>query len=148
MRAKTSPLPVEPAAPVVAATSAAPAGTSTPPSAVATEPARGPAARSLPTRGLKVASTGCASKLRVLADPTRLAVLESLIAGPKHVGAMQKQLGVEQSLLSHHLQTLREAGLVEGHRDGKAVLYRIAPGVVAGNGDGLDLGCCVLSFNE
>jgi DNA-binding transcriptional ArsR family regulator len=96
----------------------------------------------------KAASGGCASKLRVLADPTRLAVLESLIAGPKHVGTLQKQLGVEQSLLSHHLQTLREAGLVESQRDGKAVLYRITPSVVAGKGEGLDLGCCVLSFND
>jgi DNA-binding transcriptional ArsR family regulator len=96
----------------------------------------------------KVASTGCASKLRVLADPTRLAVLESLIAGPKHVGTLQRQLNVEQSLLSHHLQTLREAGLVESQRDGKAVLYRITPAVVAGKGEGLDLGCCVLSFTE
>ena len=100
------------------------------------------------TQPLKVASNGCASKLRVLADPTRLAVLEALIGGAKHVGSLQKQLGVEQSLLSHHLQTLREAGLVEAERDGKSVLYRIAPSVVARKGDALDLGCCVLSFND
>lgn len=100
------------------------------------------------TRSLKVASTGCAAKLRVLADPTRLAVMEALISGAKHVGAIQKLLGVEQSLLSHHLQTLREAGLVEAERDGKSVLYRIADNVVGPEGDALDLGCCVLSFND
>lgn len=96
----------------------------------------------------KDAATGCANKLRVLADPTRLATLEALIDGAKHVGTLQKLLGVEQSLLSHHLQTLREAGLVEAERDGKAVLYRIAPTVVARDGDALNLGCCVLSFKE
>ena len=100
------------------------------------------------TQSLKVASTGCAAKLRVLADPTRLAVLEALIGGAKHVGAIQKLLKVEQSLLSHHLQTLREAGLVKAERDGKSVLYSIAPSVVADNGESLNLGCCVLSFRE
>ncbi|WP_206290859.1 ArsR/SmtB family transcription factor [Humisphaera borealis] len=100
------------------------------------------------TQPLKIASNGCAAKLRVLADPTRLAVLEALIAGPKHVGSIQKLLDVEQSLLSHHLQTLREAGLVEAERDGKSVLYRLAPSVVARNGESIDLGCCVLSFND
>ena len=106
------------------------------------------------SHSLKVAQPGksdashCASRLRILADPTRLAVLEALIEGPKHVGAIQKLLRVEQSLLSHHLQTLREAGLVESQRDGKAVLYRIAPSVVVRNGEAIDLGCCKLSFKE
>jgi ArsR family transcriptional regulator len=96
---------------------------------------------------LKQASA-CAAKLKVLADPTRLAVIEALIDGPKHVGVIQKLLGVEQSLLSHHLQTLREAGLVVGDRDGKAVLYRLADGVgVRTAGQAIDLGCCLLSFD-
>src|SRR3954447_14138388 len=97
---------------------------------------------------LKQASS-CAAKLKVLADPTRLAVLEALIEGPKHVGTLMELLRVEQSLLSHHLQTLREAGLVEAERDGKAVLYRLAAGVAAarGNGAAIDLGCCLLSFD-
>lgn len=96
---------------------------------------------------LKQASS-CAAKLKVLADPTRLAVLEALIEGPKHVGTLMELLKVEQSLLSHHLQTLREAGLVEAERDGKAVLYRLAPGVSARTGGpAIDLGCCMLSFD-
>ena len=98
------------------------------------------------SRSLKLASS-CAAKLKVLADPTRLAVLEALMEGPKHVGALQQLLKVEQTLLSHHLQTLRESGLVEAERDGKAVLYRLAPGVAARtSGAAIDLGCCLLSF--
>lgn len=100
------------------------------------------------SRSLKVASAGCAAKLRVLADQTRLAVLESLISGPKHVGTIQKELGIEQSLLSHHLQTLRESGLVESQRDGKAVLYRVNPAAMARGGEAINLGCCVISFKE
>lgn len=100
------------------------------------------------SRSLKVAASGCAAKLRVLADQTRLSVLESLISGPKHVGAIQKELGIEQSLLSHHLQTLRESGLVESQRDGKAVLYRVNPNALVRNGEAIDLGCCKISFKE
>jgi ArsR family transcriptional regulator len=93
-------------------------------------------------------AASCATKLRVLADPTRLAVLELLMKGPLHAGALARGLGVEQSLLSHHLQTLREAGLVVAERDGKSVLYKLAPAATAkGKKDGLDLGCCEVSFD-
>jgi len=89
----------------------------------------------------------CADKLKLLADPTRLAVLESLMDKPKHVGDLATLLSVEQSLLSHHLALLREAGLVDAIRDGKAVLYQLAPDVESTTaGKSLDLGCCQLSF--
>jgi len=93
-------------------------------------------------------ASACAAKLKVLADPTRLAVLEALMNGPMQVGALQELLGVEQSLLSHHLQTLRKAELVETERDGKAVLYKLAARTVAqAGGSAIDLGCCLLSFD-
>jgi ArsR family transcriptional regulator len=86
--------------------------------------------------------------LKVLADETRLAVVEQLLDGPKHVGEINEQLGVEQSLLSHHLKVLREAGMVEAERDGKAVLYRLTPSVEAARkGKALNLGCCLISFD-
>jgi DNA-binding transcriptional ArsR family regulator len=98
-----------------------------------------------PTRLKQAAS--CATKLRVLADPTRLAVLELLMKGPLHAGALARGLRVEQSLLSHHLQTLREAGFVVAERDGKSVLYKLSPAATAKGGkDGIDLGCCQVSF--
>ncbi len=92
-------------------------------------------------------SSPCADKLKLVADPTRLAVLELLMKKPKHVNELMTLLSVEQSLLSHHLGVLREAGLVEAVRDGKAVLYQLAPGVESETaGKSLDLGCCQLSF--
>ena len=92
-------------------------------------------------------SPSCADRLKVLADTTRLAVLESLLERPKHVNELMDLLDVEQSLLSHHLAQLREAGLVEATRDGKAVLYQLATGVTTAKaGKALDLGCCQLSF--
>jgi len=68
-----------------------------------------------------------AEKLKVLAERTRLNVIERLLEGPKHVGELAELLGVEQSLLSHHLKVLREAELVVAVRDGKAVSYHLAP---------------------
>ncbi|MEQ8789073.1 MAG: metalloregulator ArsR/SmtB family transcription factor [Pirellulaceae bacterium] len=93
------------------------------------------------------ATTGCAAMLKVLADETRLAVVEQLLTGPKHVGEINERLQVEQSLLSHHLKVLRDAGMVEAQRDGKSVLYRLTPAVDgARRGKALDLGCCLISF--
>lgn len=89
----------------------------------------------------------CAGKLKVLADPTRLSVLEILMDGPKHVGAINAVLRIDQTLLSHHLKVLREAGLVETARDGRAVRYRLAVGLASAQEDkAIDLGCCRLSF--
>ena len=90
----------------------------------------------------------CAHQLKILADSTRLAVLELLWSGPKHVGEMNAVLQLEQSLLSHHLKVLREEGFITATRDGKAVLYQLESAVFcASDGRAIDLGCCRLSFN-
>jgi len=95
----------------------------------------------------KAASTDCAEVLRAIGDPTRLAVLQALLQGPLHVNDLLKRVTVGQSLLSHHLKVLREAGLVLAKRDGKAVLYRVAPGMVDQTpGQSLDLKCCQVVF--
>lgn len=90
----------------------------------------------------------CVRKLKVLADTTRLAVLQNLMEGPKHVGELNAVLKIEQSLLSHHLKVLRDEGFVEAKRDGKAVLYHFVPPIREVNSDkAIDLGCCLLSFD-
>ncbi|MAE64284.1 MAG: ArsR family transcriptional regulator [Phycisphaeraceae bacterium] len=95
------------------------------------------------------ASQDCAVRLKVLADPTRLAVLETLMEQSKHVGEINAELKIDQSLLSHHLKVLRDAGLVEATRDGKSVLYGLADGVEPrGATRAIDLGCCRLSFDQ
>lgn len=89
----------------------------------------------------------CASLLKVLADETRLAVVRQLIDGPKHVGEINESLGLEQSLMSHHLRILRDAGLVTAERDGKAVLYSLSPEFRGSTkSEAINLGCCLLSF--
>jgi DNA-binding transcriptional ArsR family regulator len=94
-----------------------------------------------------MAQVDCSEVLRVLSNPTRMQVVRTLLQnGPMHVGDVNSRLEVEPTLLSHHLRVLREAGLVEAERDGKAVLYRLAPGIRAGRNRALNLSCCRLSF--
>ena len=90
----------------------------------------------------------CASVLKVLADETRLAVIEQLLGGPKHVGQINESLGVEQTLLSHHLRVLRDAKLVTSERDGKHVVYSLAASIQGRRrGRAINLGCCLISFD-
>jgi ArsR family transcriptional regulator, nickel/cobalt-responsive transcriptional repressor len=97
---------------------------------------------------LNVAADRCAEVLRVLADDTRLHVVRLLLDGPRHVGQMNELIGIDQSLLSHHLRVMREAGLIVSSRDGKAVLYRLSPALEARRrGRLVDFGCCRLSFD-
>jgi ArsR family transcriptional regulator len=93
-------------------------------------------------------AASCATLLKALADDTRLAVVRQLLNGARHVGELNAELQIEQSLLSHHLKVLREMGMVESQRDGKAVLYRLAPQMeAAARGKAIDLGCCRISFD-
>ena len=97
----------------------------------------------------QVSPSSCAGLLKVLADETRLAVVRQLMERPKHVGEINESLRLEQSLLSHHLKMLREAGLVVAKRDGKAVLYSLSPEFKgSSSGEAINLGCCLISFES
>ncbi len=91
----------------------------------------------------------CVEKLRVLADPTRLAVVERLLTGPRSVSELNVDLDLESSLMSHHLRVLRKAKLVQSHRKGKSVIYELSPEVMAHvSPHSLNLGCCVIAFDS
>lgn len=70
--------------------------------------------------------------LRAVADPTRLAVLDSLAArGARCHCDLEVELGVPANRLSFHLKVLRDAGLVRTNRHGRRVRYCIEPGAMA-----------------
>jgi ArsR family transcriptional regulator len=98
----------------------------------------------------QIPQAGCAARLAAVADPTRLSVLRVLLRGPRHVNEINADLGLPLNLLSHHLRILREAGLVEAQRDGKAVTYTVEASVKASNlaREAIDLGCCCLTFRQ
>jgi len=58
-----------------------------------------------------------ADNLKVLADPTRLAILDLLMQGLQCNCYLGDRLGLPMNLISHHLKVLREAGLVDVERD-------------------------------
>lgn len=68
---------------------------------------------------------------KVLGHPKRLELLDLLAQGPRSVEdlAATAQLGI--TTCSAHLQTLREAGVVEPRRDGKRVFYSLTGDDVA-----------------
>lgn len=91
----------------------------------------------------------CADLLKVLANDTRLSVVQQLLEGPKQVNELNDQLQIDKTLLSHHLKILRECGIIEAERDGKSVVCRLSPKIEAAKrGPGLDLGCCQLLFDK
>jgi len=94
----------------------------------------------------------CATILKALGDETRLRILESLLIGEKCVTDLVQELKCSQPHASHHLRILRDAGLVEGHREGKQVCYKVSPTIqrtlANRQGRALDFGCCELRFPE
>jgi ArsR family transcriptional regulator len=65
--------------------------------------------------------------LSAVADPVRWTVLNRLAAGEACVCELQKSAPVPGNLLSYHLKTLREVGLVTATRRGRWMDYRLAP---------------------
>ena len=70
--------------------------------------------------------------LRLIADPLRAQILELLAAESLCVCHLQDSLGARQTLVSHHLRALRQAGLVEAEQAGRFTYYRLAPGAFDG----------------
>ncbi len=61
--------------------------------------------------------------LAALADPTRRAVYEALVRGPKPVGGLARGVDVSRPAVSQHLKVLREAGLVGVKPKGASNIY-------------------------
>lgn len=63
---------------------------------------------------------------KALASPHRLELLELLAQGERTVDDLAREVGMSTANASQHLQALREAGLVEGRKQGLFVHYRLA----------------------
>jgi ArsR family transcriptional regulator, cadmium/lead-responsive transcriptional repressor len=66
-----------------------------------------------------------AKLFRGLADPSRLAILATLLDGPKTVTEIVAATGLSQPNTSNHLACLRECALVRGEPDGRRVRYEL-----------------------
>lgn len=83
-----------------------------------------------PPKGLHTEDfTAPAALLKAAGDPHRLTILASLAraGGEICVCDFTAGLPLNQPTVSHHLKTLRDAGLVISERRGTWVYYRLAP---------------------
>jgi DNA-binding transcriptional ArsR family regulator len=85
---------------------------------------------------------------RALCDPTRTQLLAQLCScgAPEcTVGEIASWSAVDMSVVSRHLRTLKQAGILSSRRDGKQVLYRVEFGTIASHlrllADAIE-GCC------
>ncbi len=60
-------------------------------------------------------------------DNLRLDILRALARDSYGVLELAEAFAVKQSLMSHHLKTLTQAGLVSSRREGNSIFYRRAP---------------------
>jgi ArsR family transcriptional regulator len=67
-----------------------------------------------------------AARFRVLAEPTRLKILNALGEGELSVGELVLATNASQANVSKHLSLLLDNGLVTRRKAGLNVLYRIA----------------------
>lgn len=62
-----------------------------------------------------------------LSDETRLQIIERLGDGEQCVCNLTDMLATTQSLLSFHLKTLKDAGILTDRREGRWVYYSLSP---------------------
>lgn len=63
---------------------------------------------------------------KMMGDQTRLSILLACLDRMVAVGELALQLGLSQSLISHHLRLLRAARIVRFERRGRHVFYTAA----------------------
>jgi len=67
-----------------------------------------------------------ASKLRAMAHPMRIAIIDLLHDGNQmSVTEIYKKLKIEQAAASHHLNILKNKGVLASRRDGKKIFYSL-----------------------
>lgn len=63
--------------------------------------------------------------MRALSDPTRREILRELRGGDRTAGELGALFPITAASVSHHLNVLREAGLVSVERNGRHQVYSL-----------------------
>ena len=71
-----------------------------------------------------------ARRLKTLADPTRLGIIDHLVQGPSTVTELARHFGIAQPTASNHVKLLRDAGLVTEVRSGSRRQLELDPATV------------------
>ena len=93
-------------------------------------------------------SKTCADQLKALSEPIRIRIIDLLRHGALTVGDLAEFLETELVTVSHHLQILKQAELVEVERDGRFMVYSLRENLLEKSTGRarqyLNLGCCRL----
>lgn len=67
---------------------------------------------------------------KALADPTRRRILELLRSADLTAGELTDHFDMTKPSISHHLNTLKAAGLVDAEREGQSIVYSLNTSVL------------------
>lgn len=67
---------------------------------------------------------------RALADPTRRRILELLRSADLTAGKLADHFDMTKPSISHHLNTLKAADLVDAEREGQSIVYSLNTSVL------------------
>ncbi len=67
---------------------------------------------------------------KALADPTRRRILELLRCGDLTAGQLAEHFDMTKPSISHHLNALKAAGLVDAERAGQSIVYSLNTSVL------------------
>ena len=70
------------------------------------------------------------SLFKALNDPTRREILEVLREGELTAGEIADRFNITKPSISHHLDLLKQAGLVEAEKQGQFIYYSLNVSVV------------------
>jgi len=76
---------------------------------------------------------------KALAGETRLRILYHLMKNEACVTEIQQAIGISQTITSHHLGILQNAGLLKSRREGQRTLYSLDTWSIKQNCRGLEL---------
>jgi ArsR family transcriptional regulator len=82
-------------------------------------------------------AAAAAAVLPVVSDPMRWRILHLLAVEELCSTHLQEILGAKQTLVSHHMKVLRDAGLVDTAPCGRFTYFRLRPGALDGLGAAL-----------
>ncbi len=104
-------------------------------------------ARRTPSQAMKDTTEyqDCAVRLKALADPGRLRIVEALFEQSRTVSDLAEALGESIVNVSHHLAILRRERILAATKNGRFVIYSIHPEVKLHKSKSsrrIELGCC------
>lgn len=73
---------------------------------------------------------GFPQTFKALSDPTRREILHLLKTGPMAAGDIVSHFQFSGATISHHLSTLKDAGLILDEKKGKFIYYELNMSVV------------------